>query len=228
MDRIKISIHLVMLFFGVSVSFHGMAFNCHPRINSYQPQHIVGYGSLLLEESKARTLHHFEKNTPVVVKGYERGWFMRGYLKSQPTTFLGVKPRAGYHFNGVVFTVKDMSEMRYLDKREVGYCRQRVEFNAIKKLLNKPLPQGQYWIYIPQKSFMENATQRYPVSDYYLNVFLAGCLQVEKKYHIKHYARQCIKTTTSWSRYHQKKVPHGLKGYNFDIHEVKVFKNTFL
>jgi hypothetical protein len=197
---------------------------CHPQMNTELPQYIIGYGSLLLEQSKAQTIGASGVNLPVIVKGYERGWFLRAYLKKQPTTFLGVRANNAAAFNGVVFKLRNKAQIIRLDLREQGYCRQLIHVQQLQFLGIQPLTRGQFWLYVPQRKFIAYPTFDFPISEYYLNLFIAGCIQVERKNHLQGYAKQCIKTTSSWRDFRQFQIPHDFKPIPLNLQEVNKFK----
>lgn len=53
---------------------------CHPQINPRLPQYIVGYGSLIDEQSKKTTDPKAYENIPVLIKGFKRSWCAHGDL----------------------------------------------------------------------------------------------------------------------------------------------------
>jgi len=48
------------------------AVTCHPKINNQLPQYIIGYRSLIDEQSKKRTAPTAQESFPALIKGYER------------------------------------------------------------------------------------------------------------------------------------------------------------
>jgi len=184
------------------ISFHAQAGeSCHPQINPSLPQYIVGYGSLISEDSKRKSVKNAGDNIPVNITGYRRGWFLKGPVAKYSSTFLGATPAANQRINGVVFNLPDINELFAIDRREKRYCRQLVGLNSIQSLVETPLPQAQYWIYIPETGQIALANKQYPIIQSYMDIFLSGCIQIEKKYQLNDYARQCITTTTDWSQH---------------------------
>lgn len=51
---------------------------CHPEPDSAAPQYVIGYGSLMQEESRKRTSPNAGLAEPVEVAGFRRGWFSKG------------------------------------------------------------------------------------------------------------------------------------------------------
>lgn len=173
--------------------------SCHPKIDSSQPQYIVGYGSLMSEDSKKTSAKNSGDNIPVTITGYQRGWFLKGPVAKYSATFLGIKPAVNQRINGVVFSLPDANELLNIDEREKGYCRQLVELNSIQPLTGDSLPHAQYWIYVPEPEQIALANKQYPIVQSYVDIFLSGCIQMEKKHQLNDYARQCITTTSDWS-----------------------------
>ena len=182
---------------GFSMVSH--ASGCHPPINFHKKQYIVGYGSLMLEESKLDTSSHLQPNIPVIVRHYKRGWFARGKMKKNSCTFLGFKKNYHHFLNAVIFEV-DSSDLQLFDMREKGYCRQLVHQNEIKPL-SKTSPRAkdsQAWIYVPSRRITHLPSADFPILKPYADLFLKGCYQVEKKHHIKSFYQNCLVTTFDW------------------------------
>lgn len=194
-----IKLSIITFIFVISLGQARAMESCHPLINSSQPQYIVGYGSLISEDSKKKSAKNAGDNIPVHVTGYQRGWFLRGPVAKYSLTFLGVKSDVNQRMTGVVFNLPDANEIFIIDAREKGYCRQLVELNNIQPLTGAPLPQAQYWIYVPEPEQIALADKQYPIVQSYVDIFLSGCIQMEKKYQLNNYARQCITTTSDWS-----------------------------
>ena len=51
---------------------------CDGRVDASRPQYIVGYGSLMQDESRSRTSPRAGPAHPIELAGYPRGWFARG------------------------------------------------------------------------------------------------------------------------------------------------------
>lgn len=94
---------------------------CHPKINPRLPQYIVGYGSLIDEQSKKITDPQADDNIPVLIKGFKRSWCARGNLPGFNTTFLSLNENE--IFNGVIYRVRNPQEIELYDTRETVYCR---------------------------------------------------------------------------------------------------------
>jgi hypothetical protein len=62
--------------------------NCHAQPDLAQAQYIIGYGSLMQDESRKRTSPQAGPAHPVEVLGYRRGWFAKGAPVGVSTTFL--------------------------------------------------------------------------------------------------------------------------------------------
>ncbi|MCL9684524.1 hypothetical protein [Legionella maioricensis] len=196
---LRLKIFVITLFLVSPLAQARAMRSCHPPINPSQPQYIVGYGSLMSEDSKKTSAKNSGDNIPVTITGYQRGWFLKGPAAKYSATFLGIKSAVNQRINGVVFNLPDSNELLAIDEREQGYCRQLVELNSIQPLTADPLPQAQYWIYVPEPEQIALANKQYPIVQSYVDIFLSGCIQMEKKYHLSDYARQCITTTSDWS-----------------------------
>src|SRR4051812_45055188 len=75
---------------------------CNPPPDADRPQYIVGYGSLMQDESRQRTSPHSGPAHPIEIEGYRRGWFARGQTVGFSTTYLGAVRDGGSHLNAVI------------------------------------------------------------------------------------------------------------------------------
>jgi hypothetical protein len=172
---------------------------CHPPVDSKLPQHLIGYGSLMNEQSKKATAPDAGDGLPVWIKGFKRGWFSRADMVGGPT-FLGIVKQPEAEMNAAIFSIPLTAIEKY-DEREKIYCREAVLPNTIRSLTSLALPQGEIWIYVSPKESVKLPTKNYPLIESYVDIFLSGCLQLEKKFKIEGFAQQCIKTTKGWSPY---------------------------
>ena len=69
-----------------------MKSDCRPDFDSSQKQYIIGYGSLMQDESRQRTTPNTGLSYPVEIRGYRRGWYITGPRIGFGATFLGVVP----------------------------------------------------------------------------------------------------------------------------------------
>jgi len=172
---------------------------CHPTPEDQQPQYIVGYGSLMETTSKNNTDHTSGENRPVMIDNYQRGWFAKGLSVGLSTTYLGIIKQPNAHFNGTIFRLATPNTIKNYDKREKYYCRALVPAASIHPLDHHPLPKGQFWIYETKPEFIAKPSGKYPIIESYVDIFLSGCLEIEKKFHLNDFTAECIKTTTDWS-----------------------------
>ncbi|MFM2321998.1 MAG: hypothetical protein RLZZ225_151 [Pseudomonadota bacterium] len=173
--------------------------NCHPKANAKLAQYIIGYGSLMETASKKASDASSGENKPVLIDHYQRGWFAEGLSTGFSTTYLGVIKKPNAHFNGSVFKLASVNSLKNYDRRERYYCRVLVPDANIHLLVKQKLPRGQYWIYELKPELMASPTARYPIVQSYVDIFLAGCLEIEEKYHLKNFAAGCVNTTFDWS-----------------------------
>ncbi len=109
----------------------GIGSECNLPPDSSRPQYIIGYGSLMQDESRKRSSPQAGPAHPVDVRGYRRGWFARTEAVGFGTTYLGVLPNRESHLNAVIYRV-EATEVIATDRREVSYCRTGVAMSAIK------------------------------------------------------------------------------------------------
>lgn len=174
---------------------------CNASANSTQAQFIIGYGSLMQDESRMRTAAGAGTAFAVDVQGFRRGWFTQGASTGFSTTFLGAVADTNHGFNAVMFGISH-DELVAMDRRERGYCRSPV-MPAALHLAGKggELPDGQYWIYLNTASTTAIPSSEKPLVQSYIDIFLGGCLEQEERYNLKGFAGRCISTTSNWSKH---------------------------
>jgi hypothetical protein len=187
-----------ILSFNLNAENHSLT-SCKGPVDPSKRQFLIGYGSLLLEQSKLKTEEHVKENHPIEVKGYERGWIAQTVDTQWGTTYLGAIKKSKAYFNGAYFEL-DAKAIQNFDIRERTYCRVLVDPKDLTSLENKPLPVGQYWMYVSKNAKLK-PNQSHPITQFYVDVFLNGCLEIEKKFGLKNYAKSCITQTHYWSEH---------------------------
>jgi hypothetical protein len=179
-----------------------IAADCHPLPDAGQPQYIIGYGSLMQDESRKRTSPQAGSAHPIELSGYRRGWFARGDPVGFSTTYLGVLPDAQSHLNAVIYRV-ETSELATTDRREASYCRWNVPFLSITALEKPPseVLSGQAWIYVNSAQDIATPSARFPIVQSYVDIFVSGCLEQEQRFGLEGFAQQCLATTHDWSEH---------------------------
>lgn len=172
---------------------------CHPAPEAGASQYIVGYGSLMEQASRRRTVPDAGEAVPVRVQGFRRAWIARGSATGFSTTYLGVSEDGHSHMNAVLFSLPDEAAVAAMDRRENGYCRVRINIKQIEALEPSPIPAGERWIYVNKPHNTAWPSRVYPIVQSYVDIFLSGCLEVERTFQLQDYARQCITTTQGWS-----------------------------
>lgn len=187
---------LIFLLLCPQLSF---ATDCHPQINIHVPQYIVGYGSLIDEQSKKRTDPTAQESFPVLIKGYARSWSLHSTLPGLNTTFLSAYENKHAFINGVIYQLSNPKHIQQYDVREKGYCRKELTTSKLN-VYSATLPaHKQIWIYSSAQKPNQTPTNDYPIVQSYVDIFIRGCLQIEEKYKIKHFAKDCILSTEQWS-----------------------------
>ena len=173
---------------------------CHPAPRASVPQYIIGYGSLMEDASRQRSVPQAVEVVPVRVQGIRRAWVARGGVVGFSTTFLGAYKDAASTMNAAMFALTEAGAIATLDARENGYCRAPVNKNQINTLDLSALPDGEIWVYVSKKENILRASPAYPIVQSYVDVFLTGCLQIEAKFQLEGFARECISSTHDWSK----------------------------
>ena len=179
-----------------------MPADCRAQPDPGQAQYIIGYGSLMQDESRKRTSPQAGPAHPVEVSGYRRGWFAKGDPLGFSTTYLGVVPDAKNHLNAVIYRV-EIGELAATDQREASYCRSSVprsDIRLLEKASFDPL-NGQAWIYANTAQRIATPSAQFPIVQSYVDVFVSGCLEQEQRFELKGFAQQCLVTTQDWSEH---------------------------
>ncbi|MEQ8344988.1 MAG: gamma-glutamylcyclotransferase family protein [Sneathiellaceae bacterium] len=176
-----------------------LADDCHPEIDLQQPQYTLGYGSLMEDQSKRRTVANAGPNLPVRVTGYRRGWIDPGRGPGPQTTYLGIRPEQGASMNAALYLLPDRQEIAHTDAREYVYCRHLVPRDRVTMLDGKPLPDGQVWVYVTPAANLGAPSPETPIVQSYVDIFIHGCLEMEDRYQLPGFAAECITSTHGWS-----------------------------
>ena len=209
---------IILAGFAAALAFSGVAYgdSCHPDVDKGKLQFVVGYGSLMEEASKDRSVPKSGMNHPVLVKGFQRAWNARGNEIGFSTTYLGVdapksedERRVGADSSAepemYAAVYQDLSEagIEGTDKRETFYCRYGVTPDKIEFLDGWSLPdKSQVWIYaLPAGKEGDLPDERWPIVQSYVDIFITGCLDLAKLVRDKSvdFAKECIRTTKGWS-----------------------------
>ena len=176
--------------------------DCHPAVDPGQLQYIVGYGSLMQDESRKRTSPEAGPAHPIMVVGFQRGWIAKGDTVGFSTTYLGVSPDPKGSVNAVIYRV-ETRELTATDQREALYCRKNVPISDIQTLETGPFEMtgGQAWIYVNKPEAIATPSARYPIVQSYVDIFVSGCLEQEQRFELNGFARQCLATTRNWSEH---------------------------
>ncbi|MBA2711864.1 MAG: gamma-glutamylcyclotransferase [Tatlockia sp.] len=174
--------------------------NCWPAPNTKLAQFIIGYGSLMEEQSKRKASTQVGENYPIYLKGFKRGWIEQGNTRSGfGITFLGIEKDPSAKINAVYYKLDYPKAIYDYDKRENIYCRVKVSPSQIMPLSSEKIPSGEYWIYFTKASRVNRPSPEKPLFQSYVDLFLSGCFELEEKYHLENFAENCIKTTHYWS-----------------------------
>jgi hypothetical protein len=171
--------------------------DCRPVPDTHRSQFIVGYGSLMNEKSKREDDATVGENHPIYLQGFKRGWIQQGTSIGFSTTYLAVVRQPSSKINAIYFKLEDPQNIRNFDEREDSYCRVAVLPEQIQTIAHEPLPEGQYWLYLAKRE--QTPSSRYPIVQSYVDIFLSGCFELEEKYHLPNFARDCIRLTSDWS-----------------------------
>lgn len=177
---------------------------CHPAVDPGKLQYTVGYGSLMEDASRRRTAPNTGEALPVLVTGFERSFNARGSEIGFSTTYLGVTVVPGASMVATVYRVFNAEDIVATDAREEQYCRVGVRAEQMRMLDGSSVQeQGQYWIYVNKPEAVMPATERFPLVQSYVDIFLTGCQQLGRRAITFEgdLMRECVLTTKGWSKH---------------------------
>ena len=171
-----------------------------------QGAYIFGYGSLIEKKSRTRTNPEAENAQPARITGYQRGWFHQFAKNIGSTcTFLGAIEKPAATVNGVIYHVDDFDKTK---ARETGYTPKLVPAGKIEMLDGSGPwdPAKQVYIFISNPadiSKTKEPTKAVPMVQSYVDICIAGCLEVEAQYPshppARDFAGEFIRTSTGWN-----------------------------
>jgi hypothetical protein len=91
--------------------------------------------------------------------------------------------------NGVIVKVP-LDQLYRFDEREKGYRRVLLSAHDLE-ILDRPVPEGEVWIYIPEEPLP--ATEKYPIAQSYVDVIMDACIRVSEEFAI-----EFVETTEYW------------------------------
>ena len=173
---------------------------CHPLPDAARIQYVIAYGSLMRAAWRERALPRTGAAEPVIVSGYQRGWYSRSKGTRFGTTYLGVVPDVASSLNAVMYRA-DPANLATTDKRERLYCRVQVSPATLKRLTPQktPIARAQIWIYEIPAGEATAVDEEHPIDQSYVDAFLAGCLEQEERFNLRDFSLQCVRTTYGWS-----------------------------
>tara|TARA_Y100001954_G_scaffold105168_1_gene114369 strand:+ start:37 stop:729 length:693 start_codon:yes stop_codon:yes gene_type:complete len=171
--------------------------NLNPERGS--KNYIIGYGSLMDKESRIRTNKSAFVVKPILIKGFERTWGLHGGMYK--ITFLTIIKKENSAVNAVYYPVS-IKDLNKTDRRERGYCRVKVEGKDLsfygKKIKTK---NKNFWVYAANPGKIKKPTSSHPIVQSYVDLFIGGCFQIKERFKITEFPKQCVETTTEWSKY---------------------------
>jgi hypothetical protein len=168
-------------------------------------QYVLGYGSLIDQESRRRTNPNTRVAVPVMVDNLARGWWIHGRAVQFSTCFLGVQVIPGASCNGVIFPVTDI-ELAALDVRERNYDRTLITPDNITFLDgSNGLPEdAQVWTYTVAEAKRTVPTPQFPIVQSYVDICMNGCIEIEETYPLAReigFVARFITDTQDWNPY---------------------------
>ena len=187
---------ILILLSGIAI-----ADDCHPLPTPGLPQYLIAYGSLMQEASRLRTAPSAKEAWPVRVTGFRRAWIAQGTPVGFSTTYLGVMSNPGSTMNAAIFPLASDAEVTNMDAREDGYCRVAVADKQVAMLSGQLPAAGEVWLYVNRPRRVAAPSARFPIVQSYVDIFVGGCLAMERQYQLAGFAEECISSTHGWSKH---------------------------
>jgi hypothetical protein len=149
---------------------------------------ILGYGSLINGESRAKT-GETGNVWSVKLHGFERHWSVMSDEFGMSSVAVIQVPNKSC--NGVLVEVP-FDQFSLFDERERGYQRTVIQANQLSAYHATSLPEGTYWVYHTENLVEPN--QGCPIVLSYLDVILSGCLE-----HGDAFTQDFLELTKGWA-----------------------------
>ncbi|MBJ7536304.1 gamma-glutamylcyclotransferase family protein [Marinomonas transparens] len=156
-------------------------------MNSSDRHFILGYGSLINGESRAKTGETGDV-WPVKLHGFQRHWSVMSAEFGMSSVAVIKAPEQAC--NGVLVEVP-YHQFPLFDERERGYQRSIVEAKQLTAYYQGDLPEGIYWVY--HTNDIVEPHYDCPIALSYVDVILSGCLE-----HGDDFAQDFLALTKGW------------------------------
>ena len=186
---------LILIFFFSTQLVSSQECNLNPKKGT--KNYIIGYGSLMENESRPRTNKSALVVKPILIKGFERTWGQNGGIYK--ITFLTIIKKKNSRVNAVYYPVS-LKDLKKTDRRESGYCRLKVDEQNLsfygKKIKTK---NKNFWVYAANPGELKKPTKNHPIVQSYVDIFMNGCFQIKERYKLDKFPELCVETTKEWS-----------------------------
>lgn len=132
--------------------------------------YIFSYGSLAHKEVAEKTGRALSF-LPATLKDYVRNF--RAIAKSSGFAAAGIEKRKGAEALGMLVEVLE-EELVSFDQREQFYNRIELGVDDLSLLLDEPVPEGKYYLYVPNNP--QPPTEAFPLAQSYIDVIIAPFL----------------------------------------------------
>ena len=210
----------ILLF--ISSYSRAMDTNCLPVLDKNKSQYVVVYGRYMLESLRSEALKRkANKQLPVWVSGFKRGWITRISSEGKYTQ-LGAVPQSGAMLNAVLVRT-DADTVNYYDRKEAHNCRTRLDPESVTSMTGQILPTKiEFWIYTTKKGSMYRPSSKYPILLSDVDEFLTGCIEQAKQFNLTNFPEECIESTDYWSRHWVNDRDRPVRGRLVQVNRSKV------
>lgn len=164
--------------------------------------YIVGYGSLMEDSSRERTVPSARYAYPVIVEGFKRGWYAQAGKGETGITFLGATTEPNAKIWAVIYDVSEV-DLVATDARESIYDRVEVRRDQLRFFKGMAIADNaKIWIYVARDDGdLKTPDAEHPIVQSYVDIFINGCFELQDRYQIEDFAVHCLSTTQAWSEH---------------------------
>ena len=151
----------------------------YPAINPNARQFMIGYGTLMQQQSRQRTHPEIVDVYPVMVEGVQRVWGLADTTYGM--TYLTAIDDPTASFNAVYYQCTP-EDIRQCDQREYSYYREKIDQSRLHALGLSTLMEGDYWMYVMPASTITLPTADTPLVQSYIDVVLDGVFKSSRSF----------------------------------------------
>ena len=114
-----------------------------------------------------------------------------------------IRSAASFNIDGLIVKERHFpSESKLLYKSASG-CVEHLNIFQVSNINTtlKYLRDKNFWVYSANPGNIKKPTNSHPIVQSYVDLFIGGCFQIKERYKINEFPKQCVETTTEWSKH---------------------------